>query len=104
MDGINQSAYILRPMNRLLLTFLALLAGLLAQGAPAQAREVAAGASQIGAVHMPLAQTRAAAQVQATSSPAARSEIPDERGRLGKALVLSPPVATVEIGIDRARE
>ena len=104
MDGINQSAYIGGPMNRLLLTFLALLAGLLAQGAPAQARAIAAGTSQIGALEAPLAQSGAVAQVQVSGHLAARHEVQDASGLSGR---LAPPaihIPTVQIGIDRARE
>lgn len=104
MDGINQSAYILRSMNRLLLTFLALLAGLLAQGTPAQAREIAAGASQIGVVEVPMAQIGAAAQVQVDRGTFARREVPEEIGLFGKALALAIQAPTVQLGIDRARE
>jgi hypothetical protein len=104
MDGINQSAYILPPMNRLFLAFMALLAGLLAQGGPAQARDCAPGASQVGAVQAPVAQASVASQAQQAISGALRSDKPADTAKSAVASLQTVLTPTVHIGIDRARE
>lgn len=104
MDGVNQSAYILPPMNRLLLAFMALLAGLLAQGGPAQARDCAPGASQVGALEAPIAQVCIASQAQQASICISRGDEPSESGTAAIATLQTVVTPTVHIGIDRTRE
>ena len=96
--------YRFAAMNRLLLTFLALLAGLLAQGGPATARECRTGASQVGALEVPLEQIRVAAKVQANSGPKARREVLVRESGCRKPPVTTVYLPTVQLGPDRARE
>lgn len=91
-------------MNRLLLAFMALLASLLAQGGPAQARECGAGASQVGAMEAPLAQIRVAVQVQATNGAKARRELPAKESNCARSRKQIIYLPTVQLGSDRARE
>ena len=104
MDGVNQSAYILPPMNRLLLAFMALLAGLLAQDGPARARDCAPGATQVGALEAPIAQVCIASQAQQASKGVSRGQAPAEGAVSAIATLQTIPAPTVHIGIDRARE
>ncbi|MGE3692882.1 MAG: hypothetical protein AB7F98_16020 [Novosphingobium sp.] len=91
-------------MNRLFLAFMALLAGLLAQGGPAQARDCAAGASQVGAVQAPFAQIRVAVKEQAANGPKARREVPVKDHNCGKPPKPTVYLPTVQLGSDRAHE
>jgi hypothetical protein len=89
--------------NRLFLTLLALLTGLAAQLAPAQAR---VGAEQAAAVAL-----AAPVAARAAAAPAELARLPEPGWRharmvaRGEARRLDPvrPVATVLVGIDRAR-
>jgi hypothetical protein len=91
-------------MTRLLLTFLALLTGLVAHSAPAAARVCDVSGAQVGALDAPLAAVRSAAQGQQVGGPRARCEVVAvERGcrKPPRQTVFLP---TVQLGPDRARE
>jgi hypothetical protein len=91
-------------MNRVVLTLLALLTGLVAQVSPAQAAALRVGGTEIGALQQGEITTRPASSVAATqpmAQLAGRSAVRPQR-LLGS--VAAAPVATVLIGIDRARE
>ena len=89
-------------MTRLLLTLLALLTGLVAQIAPAQARIGAAAGAEV-AVQLPSVSKRAAVVNQVASRPAS-----DSVWQLRTIRIFTPqrisPAPTVLTGIDRARE
>ncbi len=104
MDGVNQSSYILLPMNRLLLAFMALLAGLLAQGGPAQARDCGPGATQVGALEASVSQVCIASHAQKASIGIPLGDQPFEIGTPAITTLLTVLAPTVRIGIDRARE
>lgn len=91
-------------MNRLLATFLALLAGLLAQGGPAQAGECRTGASQVGAMEAPLEQVVVSAQVQVRTAPRTPREEPAMGQGFSQPVAMSVLVPTVRLGPDRAHE
>ncbi len=90
-------------MNRLLLALIALLTGLAAQGAPAQAwvclghdTEIGAGVSAKAAtLAAVLAKPRAVRQFAETARAAPDAALPE---------AFALPVQTVRIGIDRARQ
>jgi hypothetical protein len=90
--------------NRLLLTLLALLTGLAAQIAPAQARVSAEQATAVALV--------APAAARAPAAPVELARLPEagrRNARLVAGFVHAPvaaaqTVATVRIGVDRARE
>lgn len=90
--------------NRLFLTLLALLTGLAAQIAPAQARVCAQQTAAIAVA--------APAVARVAAAPAALARLPEpgwrharmvSRDQVG-GVQLALPTATVRIGIDRARE
>ena len=89
-------------MTRLLLTLLALLTGLVAQTAPAQARVGGAAGAEV-TIQLPGSSKRAAIVSHATSRPAAA-----KNWNLRQSSVFTPQqtgqTPTVLIGIDRARE
>jgi hypothetical protein len=89
-------------MTRLLLTLLALLTGLAAQVSPAQARVAAASGAEMS-VQLPDSAAIAAAASKLASRPEAASG-----GHLRTGQFITPQqafrAATVQIGIDRARE
>lgn len=90
--------------TRLLLTLLALLTGLAAQFAPAQARAFRPAATEIGAVARTGAPVRGAVAVIARPNilPHANLRVPIRRQPQDAPLGLSVP--TVLQGIDRARQ
>ena len=92
-------------MNRLLLTLLALLAGLFTQVSPAQARLCGASDIEIGAVESGRAGARSApCQSAVTDAPAARQE---QRGRESSRVRTARPrvyIPSVLFGADRAYE
>ncbi|MET0362180.1 MAG: hypothetical protein ABW048_10585 [Sphingobium sp.] len=90
--------------TRLLLTLLALLTGLAAQFAPAQARVCGSVGTEIGAsVGMGVVQVcKAAVAVQASPAQSVSTQLPLVR-TTGPIVCQATP-ATVRQGIDRARE
>ena len=89
-------------MTRLLLTLLALLTGLVAQSAPAQARVGGAAGAEV-TIQSPGSSNHAAIVSQTTSRPVAAK---DWHIRLSSFVTPQRTVslASVHIGIDRARE
>ena len=96
------SPYLPRRMTRLLLTLLALLTGLVAQTAPAQARIGGAAGAEV-AVQLPSINKRTSIVNQVASRPASGSVW---QLRLNQAIAPErlAPTPTVLLGIDRARE
>lgn len=105
VDGPGLAHYISAVMNRLILAFLALLAGLAAQATPVQARMGGGGETEIGTIDTARSGARSSAQ-QSTSpdAPVVRQERRDresERVRPARPAVFIPSVL---FGIDRAFE
>lgn len=101
MDGPITATYILPAMNRFLLTLLALMTGLVAQAAPAQA--AVRGQTEIGSVQAVQVAVRLARQVAVR---AAQGSIAYESGLTDAAPLprLDAASPSVRIGIDRARQ
>lgn len=100
---MQEHAYIRTSMKRLLLAFLALLAGLVVQGATAQAR-ISGSDAEIGAYDAGRTSRPVAVQSQSPDAPAARQERRERdanRVRTSRARVYIP---TVQFGADRAFE
>jgi hypothetical protein len=92
-------------MIRLLLTLLALLTGLVAQTAPAQARMCGVSETEIGAVEGARSGSRTAAgQSSAIDAPVARQERRDREFARVRPASIRIYVPTVQLGIDRAHE
>jgi hypothetical protein len=104
LDGSAPSSYLSAPMNRLLITFLALLTGLVAQASPAAAAARVGGQTEVGVLAVPARQTgqrttaAAAAMRAATSRPTQLNAAQSDNGIVQ---VAPRPVLT---RIDRARE
>ena len=90
-------------MNRLFLTLLALLTGLVTQAAPAQAALCTAGETEIGAVDAS-GSSRLVAAVAAGEATVGVAEPCPDAGSFPVLAQGAPPVAAVLIGIDRSRE
>ncbi len=91
-------------MNRFLLALLALLTGLAAQVAPAQARMMGTGEAEIGAVEVARGGAKAVASqvgISEVTVPATQHRERDPRVR-----PIRPPIyiPSVQIGVDRALE
>jgi hypothetical protein len=91
-------------MNRLLLTLLALLTGLVTQAAPAQAALRSPGETEIGAVAVSGGTVRLTAVVARAHVGAPLIAASWIGGPPVHATTGAPPLETVHIGIDRARE
>lgn len=90
-------------MNRIFLAFMALLAGLAAQVVPTAAR--VGGDTQIGAAADARTLERQAAVLAIAAAPRPAQTYPLEtKGSLPARGAQAPALATVLIGIDRARE
>ena len=105
LDAGATSPYMPRTMIRLLLTFLALVSGFVAEGSPAQARLCAGVRAEAGVVQAAAgAETRAVAHAQVCGF-ARHAQIIDS-GAPAVQPALTAPVqsaSTVLVGIDRAR-
>ena len=105
LDGAERAAYIWHRMNRFLLALLALLAGLVTQVSPAQARLCLASETEIGATEAGRGGTRSTpCQSAAIAAPATRQERGERessRARLPRPQVYIPSVL---FGADRAYE
>jgi hypothetical protein len=91
-------------MTRLLLTLLALLTGLVAHTAPAQARMCLGSKAEVGAVEAPRSGTRVVVRDASIGAPAAQRETGDcsrECAWPPEQIVYLP---TVHLGVDRALE
>ena len=102
LDERLNSPYLPRRMTRLLLTLLALLTGLVAQTAPAQARIGGASGAEV-AVQLPSINKRITIVSQVASRPVSSSVwvlAPSQRFTPQSAV----PTPAVLTGIDRARE
>ncbi len=98
------SDYLVPGMTRLLLTLLALLTGLAAHVAPAQARMCLGSEAEVGAVEVPRSGARIVIRGAAISARPAQREC-DDRSRSSP----QPPrtvvyLSTVQLGADRAHE
>ena len=94
-----------RKMIRLLLTFLALVSGFVAEGSPAQARLFAASRAEVGAVQAAVgAEKLAVAQAQ-VGGFALRVQFVSPRTMADQAVLTAQVsrITVVRIGIDRAR-
>jgi hypothetical protein len=105
LDAGYSAAYLPRPMNRILLAFLALL-GIVAQAAPVEARICGVGSAQIGAVDVSRSQARAlSAQAETQEIPAVRIERRAAQCQKAPPSKKSPVyIPSVQMGIDRAYE
>lgn len=104
LDVRVRSPYLAGMANRLLLTLLALLTGLAAQGSPAQARGCAANRAEIGVcVQLSVVQEQrvSAAQESLSGSVLAHDDTAFPAMALPQAAAQAP---AVRIGVDRARE
>lgn len=91
-------------MNRILLTLLALLAGLVATGSPVQARAWGGREAEVGAVEVPAGGERVSVQRPALSAPSAGRSRGGQQRAGERPLYQTVHIAVVRIGPDRARE
>jgi len=104
LDAEDNRPYMPRKMIRLLLTFLALVSGFVAEGSPAQARVFACARAEVGAVQVASgAETLAVARAQVGGfalrvqpvSPRAMTRQPALTAQVSR-------ITAVRVGIDRA--
>lgn len=92
-------------MNRLLLTLLALLTGLAAQIAPAEARMSGVGQTEIGAVEAARSGARAApGQPSAIDAPVTQRERRERESTRVRPVRSKVYIPSVQYGVDRALE
>ena len=105
LDAGGKHPYMPRKMIRLLLTFLALVSGFVAEGSPAQARLFAGARAEVGAVQMASgAENLAVARSQRAHFTLQIQSISSELPAIQPTLTAQVShTASVRIGIDRAR-
>ena len=105
LDGTGRATYIWGRMNRILLALLAILAGLVTQVSPAQARLCVVSETEIGATEASRGGTRSSpCQSALIVAPATRQERSERGSSRARPARLQVYIPSVLFGADRAFE